>query len=116
MDTINTAEIGTKLEVGFDEIAVADHGLKLHDFGLDGFELVDVGSFTRETGETYPKAITVRDPDGNILVKLWMCLFRNIPVEMLRKRHIHIMQEKRMKREERAKNDRFEKEEKHGWC
>ena len=68
MDTLNTAEIGATLEVGFDKIAKSRQTDDLGAYGLDGYTLVDVGSFTRETGETYPKAITVRDPDGNIFV------------------------------------------------
>ena len=67
-EMVENAEVVAKLEVGFDRIADLNGRFSLGDFGLGEYELLDVGYFTRETGEKYPKAITVKAPDGSIFV------------------------------------------------
>ena len=67
-EMVDNAEVVAKLEVGFDRIAELTERSTLADFGLPGYELLNPRKFTRETGEVYPKAITIKAPDGSIFI------------------------------------------------
>ncbi|MDR1210345.1 MAG: DUF2974 domain-containing protein [Clostridiales bacterium] len=70
MENRGTANVGAILEASFSRLTDKNRSYgPIKDInGLEGYELVSVGMYTRETGETYAKAITVKDAGGNVYV------------------------------------------------
>jgi hypothetical protein len=68
MSTHDVATNGARLEVAFEKLSQLRLGQT-----YEGFTVIDIGTYVRGNnesypGESYPKAITIRDKNGNIYV------------------------------------------------
>ena len=68
MDNDDVANLAAILEDNHDALNGLRYGDPLDSFGLDGYTVVSTGTFP---GEPYTKAITVEDPNGNIIIHFY---------------------------------------------